>query len=157
MNGLLMSLPGSPIIYYGDEIGMGGQRRTSAIATASGRTVQWSAGFNCGFSMADPERLWLPLVSHALYGFQAVNVESQQRNGTSLLKWYVGSSRSGGPHVAFRPKVDSVSDARDEPPGALAFGRGRWDAKRCCRCAPSRARPGRRAPTYGAQLAPFRM
>jgi len=86
MSSLLMSLPGSPIMYYGDEIGMGdnmylGDR--NSVRTP----MQWSSGVNAGFSNADPERLWLPLVSNALYGFQAVNVDSQQRNPTSLLNW----------------------------------------------------------------------
>jgi maltose alpha-D-glucosyltransferase/alpha-amylase len=86
MSGLLMSLPGSPIMYYGDEIGMGdnvylGDR--NSVRTP----MQWTGGVNAGFSQADPERLWLPLVSNALYGYQAVNVESQQRNATSLLNW----------------------------------------------------------------------
>jgi maltose alpha-D-glucosyltransferase/alpha-amylase len=86
MSGLLMSLPGSPIVYYGDEIGMGdnvylGDR--NGVRTP----MQWNAGINAGFSTADPERLWLPLVSNALYGYQAVNVEAQQRNPTSLLNW----------------------------------------------------------------------
>jgi len=86
MSGLLMSLPGSPILYYGDEIGMGdnvylGDRNT--VRTP----MQWTSGVNAGFSTADPERLWLPLVSNAVYGYQAVNVESQQRNPTSLLNW----------------------------------------------------------------------
>jgi maltose alpha-D-glucosyltransferase/alpha-amylase len=86
MSGLLMSLPGSPILYYGDEIGMGdnvylGDR--NSVRTP----MQWNGGFNAGFSTADPERLWLPLISNAVYGYQAVNVESQQRNSTSLLNW----------------------------------------------------------------------
>ena len=86
MSGLLMSLPGSPILYYGDEIGMGdnvylGDR--NSVRTP----MQWNGGFNAGFSTADPERLWLPLISNAVYGYQAVNVESQQRNPTSLLNW----------------------------------------------------------------------
>jgi maltose alpha-D-glucosyltransferase/alpha-amylase len=86
MSGLLMSLPGSPIVYYGDEIGMGdnvylGDR--NGVRTP----MQWNGGVNAGFSAADPERLWLPLVSNALYGYQAVNVESQSRNPTSLLNW----------------------------------------------------------------------
>jgi maltose alpha-D-glucosyltransferase/alpha-amylase len=86
MCGLLMSLPGSPIVYYGDEIGMGdnvylGDR--NGVRTP----MQWNAGINAGFSTADPERLWLPLVSNAIYGYQAVNVESQRRNPTSLLNW----------------------------------------------------------------------
>jgi maltose alpha-D-glucosyltransferase/alpha-amylase len=86
MNGLLMSLPGSPIVYYGDEIGMGdnvylGDR--NGVRTP----MQWNGGLNAGFSTADPERLWLPVISNALYGYQAVNVESQERNSTSLLNW----------------------------------------------------------------------
>jgi maltose alpha-D-glucosyltransferase / alpha-amylase len=86
MNGMLMSLPGSPVMYYGDEIGMGdnvylGDR--NGVRTP----MQWTSGSNAGFSTADPERLWLPLVSNALYGYQAINVESQQRNATSLLNW----------------------------------------------------------------------
>ena len=86
MIGLLMSLPGSPIVYYGDEIGMGdnvylGDR--NSVRTP----MQWTGGFNAGFSSADPERLWLPLVQNAVFGYQAINVESQQRNPTSLLNW----------------------------------------------------------------------
>ncbi len=86
MSGLLMSLPGSPILYYGDEIGMGdnvylGDR--NGVRTP----MQWNAGINGGFSTADPERLWLPLISNTVYGYQAVNVESQERNQTSLLNW----------------------------------------------------------------------
>jgi maltose alpha-D-glucosyltransferase/alpha-amylase len=86
MNGLLMSLPGSPIVYYGDEIGMGdniylGDR--NGVRTP----MQWNGGWNSGFSGADPERLAQPLISNALYGFQAVNVESQQRMHHSLLNW----------------------------------------------------------------------
>jgi maltose alpha-D-glucosyltransferase/alpha-amylase len=86
MSGLLMSLPGSPILYYGDEIGMGdnvylGDR--NSVRTP----MQWNGGINAGFSNADPERLWLPLISNAVYGYQAINVESQQRNATSLLNW----------------------------------------------------------------------
>jgi maltose alpha-D-glucosyltransferase/alpha-amylase len=86
MNGLLMSLPGSPIVYYGDEIGMGdnvylGDR--NGVRTP----MQWTGGWNAGFSTADPERLWLPLVANAVYGYQAINVESQQRSASSLLNW----------------------------------------------------------------------
>ena len=86
MNGLLMTLPGSPIIYYGDEIGMGdniylGDR--NGVRTP----MQWSGGWNAGFSTADPERLAQPLISNALYGYQAVNVESQRRSEHSLLNW----------------------------------------------------------------------
>jgi len=86
MSALLMSLPGSPILYYGDEIGMGdnvflGDR--NSVRTP----MQWNSGVNGGFSMADPERLWLPLISNAVYGYQSINVASQERNPTSLLNW----------------------------------------------------------------------
>jgi maltose alpha-D-glucosyltransferase/alpha-amylase len=86
MNGLLMSLPGSPIVYYGDEIGMGdnvylGDR--NGVRTP----MQWNGGWNGGFSTADPERLAQPLISNPLYGYQVVNVESQRRSEHSLLNW----------------------------------------------------------------------
>ena len=86
MTGLLMSLPGSPIVYYGDEIGMGdniylGDR--NGVRTP----MQWNGGWNSGFSTADPERLAQPLISNPLYGYQAVNVESQRRTDHSLLNW----------------------------------------------------------------------
>ena len=86
LNGLLMSLPGTPIVYYGDEIGMGdnvylGDR--NGVRTP----MQWDGHWNGGFSSADPERLYAPLISNPVYGFQAVNVESQKRSEHSLLSW----------------------------------------------------------------------
>jgi maltose alpha-D-glucosyltransferase / alpha-amylase len=86
LNGLLMSLPGTPIIYYGDEIGMGdniylGDR--NGVRTP----MQWNGGWNAGFSSADPERLYAALISNPLYGYQVVNVESQRRSEHSLLSW----------------------------------------------------------------------
>ncbi len=86
MNGILMSLPGSPIIYYGDEIGMGdnvyvGDR--NGVRTP----MQWCGGWNAGFSNADPEQLYLPLISNPVYGYQTVNVESQRRFPHSILSW----------------------------------------------------------------------
>jgi maltose alpha-D-glucosyltransferase / alpha-amylase len=86
MNGMLMSLPGSPVLYYGDEIGMGdniflGDR--NGVRTP----MQWSTGWNAGFSAADPERLYLPLLSNPVYGYQTVNVDAQQRSDHSLLAW----------------------------------------------------------------------
>ena len=86
MNGMLLSLPGSPVLYYGDEIGMGdniylGDR--NGVRTP----MQWSGGWNSGFSSADPERLYHPVISNPLFGYQAVNVESQRRNEHSLLNW----------------------------------------------------------------------
>jgi maltose alpha-D-glucosyltransferase / alpha-amylase len=86
MNGLLMSLPGSPIVYYGDEIGMGdnvylGDR--NGVRTP----MQWSGGWNGGFSSADPERLAFAMISNPVYGYQAVNVLAQERTHHSLLNW----------------------------------------------------------------------
>src|SRR5579885_51960 len=86
MNGLLMSLPGTPIIYYGDEIGMGdnvnlGDRH--GVRTP----MQWDGGWNGGFSTADPEALYSPLMLNPVYGYQAINVYSQKRFDHSLLSW----------------------------------------------------------------------
>jgi maltose alpha-D-glucosyltransferase / alpha-amylase len=83
---LLLSLPGSPVLYYGDEIGMGdniwlGDR--DAVRTP----MQWTPDRNGGFSAATPGMLHLPVVQDAVYGYEAVNVESQQANPSSLLHW----------------------------------------------------------------------
>jgi maltose alpha-D-glucosyltransferase / alpha-amylase len=86
LNVLLMSLPGTPVLYYGDEIGMGdniylGDR--NGVRTP----MQWTGGWNGGFSSADPERLNAPLISNSVYGYQALNVEAQKRSPHSLLLW----------------------------------------------------------------------
>ncbi len=86
LNGLLLSMPGTPIIYYGDEIGMGdniylGDR--NGVRTP----MQWNGGWNAGFSSSDPERLYSPLISNPVYGYQAINVDSQRRSEHSLLSW----------------------------------------------------------------------
>jgi maltose alpha-D-glucosyltransferase / alpha-amylase len=86
MNSLLLSMPGSPIVYYGDEIGMGdniylGDR--NGVRTP----MQWSPDRNAGFSRADPQRLYLPPIMDPVYGYQAVNVEAQERDPGSLLNW----------------------------------------------------------------------
>jgi maltose alpha-D-glucosyltransferase/alpha-amylase len=86
MNSLLLSMPGSPIVYYGDEIGMGdniylGDR--NGVRTP----MQWSPDRNAGFSRADPQRLYLPPIMDPVYGFEAVNVEAQQRDPASHLNW----------------------------------------------------------------------
>ena len=84
--GLLLSLPGTPILYYGDEMGMGdnvylGDR--DGVRTP----MQWTADRNAGFSRADFAQLYLPPLMDPVYGFAAVNVEAQQRNESSLLHW----------------------------------------------------------------------
>lgn len=86
LNALLLSMPGSPVLYYGDEIGMGdnlflGDR--NGVRTP----MQWTPDRNGGFSSSDPERLFLPPVMEAVAGYQAVNVESQSKNPSSLLNW----------------------------------------------------------------------
>ena len=84
LNSLLFSMPGSPVIYYGDELGMGdniflGDR--DGVRTP----MQWNVDRNAGFSSADPARLYLPVIMDPVYGYQAVNVESQERDSSSLL------------------------------------------------------------------------
>jgi maltose alpha-D-glucosyltransferase / alpha-amylase len=86
MNSLLMSFPGTPIIYYGDEIGMGdniylGDR--NGVRTP----MQWTPDRNGGFSRCDPARLYLPMIMDPVYGYEAVNVEAQSRSLGSLLSW----------------------------------------------------------------------
>jgi maltose alpha-D-glucosyltransferase/alpha-amylase len=86
MNYLLLSMPGTPVIYYGDEIGMGdnihlGDR--NGVRTP----MQWSPDRNGGFSRADPASLVLPPIMDPLYGYEAVNVEAQTRDPHSLLNW----------------------------------------------------------------------
>ncbi|HOQ84364.1 MAG TPA: maltose alpha-D-glucosyltransferase, partial [Phycisphaerae bacterium] len=86
LNSLLMSMPGTPVIYYGDEIGMGdniylGDR--NAVRTP----MQWTPDRNGGFSRADPARLYLPCIMDPVYGYQALNVEAQARRPSSLLNW----------------------------------------------------------------------
>jgi maltose alpha-D-glucosyltransferase / alpha-amylase len=86
LHALLFSLPGSPFLYYGDEIGMGdniylGDR--DGVRTP----MQWTADRNAGFSQADFARLYFPIIMDPVYGYQAVNVEAQQRYSTSLLNW----------------------------------------------------------------------
>jgi maltose alpha-D-glucosyltransferase/alpha-amylase len=103
LHGLMFSMPGTPVMYYGDEIGMGdniflGDR--DGVRTP----MQWSPDRNGGFSLADPARLYLPPIMDAVYGFQSVNVEAQSRSPSSFLNWM--------------KRLIAVRKAR------LAFGRG---------------------------------
>jgi maltose alpha-D-glucosyltransferase/alpha-amylase len=86
MNMLLLSLPGTPVIYYGDEIGMGdnyylGDR--NGVRTP----MQWSPDRNAGFSTANPQKLYLPIIIDPEYHYESINVENQERNSSSLLWW----------------------------------------------------------------------
>jgi maltose alpha-D-glucosyltransferase/alpha-amylase len=86
LNGLLLSLPGTPVLYYGDEIAMGdnvyvGDR--NGVRTP----MQWSADRNAGFSRVNPHRLYLPVVVESEYHYEAVNVEAQRANPNSLWYW----------------------------------------------------------------------
>jgi maltose alpha-D-glucosyltransferase/alpha-amylase len=86
MNALLFSLPGTPVIYYGDEIGMG---ENLSLGDRDGvRTpMQWDAGKNAGFSDAEEDRLFLPLVKDSEYYYEFLNVEAQEKKANSLLWW----------------------------------------------------------------------
>jgi len=86
MHSLLVSLPGTPVLYYGDEIGMGdniylGDR--NGVRTP----MQWTGDRNAGFSRADAAALYLPVISDPVYGYQALNVEAQERTRSTLLQW----------------------------------------------------------------------
>jgi maltose alpha-D-glucosyltransferase/alpha-amylase len=100
LNALLFSMPGTPVLYYGDELGMGdnyylGDR--DGVRTP----MQWSADRNGGFSRTDPQRLYLPPIMDANYGYQAINVEAQQRDASSLLNWMRRMIQVRKTHAAF--------------------------------------------------------
>src|SRR5262252_4652085 len=100
MNSLLLSMPGTPVIYYGDEIGMGdnihlGDR--DGVRTP----MQWSPDRNGGFSRADPQSLVLPAIMDPLYGYGALSVESQTRDAHSLLNWMRRMLALRGQHHVF--------------------------------------------------------
>jgi maltose alpha-D-glucosyltransferase/alpha-amylase len=100
MNGLLFSLPGTPVIYYGDEIGMGdniylGDR--NGVRTP----MQWSSDRNAGFSRANPQRLYLPVIIDPEYHYEAVNVDAQLNNPNSLLWWMKRLIAQRKQHKAF--------------------------------------------------------
>jgi len=107
MHSLLFCLPGTPVMYYGDEIGMGdniylGDR--NGVRTP----MQWTPDRNSGFSRADGARLYAPVIADAVYGYQSINVEAQERTRSSLLNW-----------------VKRILKVRQRYP-AFALGRLRW-------------------------------
>ena len=100
INALLLSLPGSPCLYYGDEIGMGDNiwlTDRDAVRTP----MQWSPDRNAGFSAADPGKLYLPVISSLVYHYNNVNVEAQMAHGSSLLHWTRGMLQVRRSHPVF--------------------------------------------------------
>ncbi|UCC88055.1 MAG: maltose alpha-D-glucosyltransferase, partial [Anaerolineales bacterium] len=98
-NSLLFTLPGSPVIYYGDEIGMGDDiwlEDRDGVRTP----MQWTAGLNAGFSSADSDRLYCPVIDDPTYGYQQVNVEAQQADPDSLLNQMRNMIRIRKAHAA---------------------------------------------------------
>jgi len=118
--GLLLSLPGSPVLYYGDEIGMGdniylGDR--DGVRTP----MQWSPDRNAGFSGCDPARLYLPVLLDPVYGYQALNVEAESRNSTSILHWTRRIIEVRKRHPTFGQ--GSYAEQGSSNPSVLAFVR----------------------------------
>jgi maltose alpha-D-glucosyltransferase/alpha-amylase len=115
---LLLSLPGSPVLYYGDEIGMGdniwlGDR--DGVRTP----MQWSPDRNAGFSRSDPGRLYLPVIMDPVYGYQTVNVEAQMNTTASLLNWTRRMLEVRRRHPAFA--VGTLTDLGGSNPTVLSF------------------------------------
>ena len=145
MHAILFSLPGSPVLYYGDEIGMGdnvylGDR--DGVRTP----MQWTGDRNGGFSRADFAQLYLPPLMDPVYGYQAVNVEAQLRTPTSLLRWLHRFIALRKQHPVFglgtyEPlAAGEPADLRPRPPL-----RGR---RSCSACTTSRARRRRSSSTW---------
>ena len=120
LHALLFSFPGSPVLYYGDEIGMGdniylGDR--DGVRTP----MQWSPDRNAGFSRADFAQLYLPPLMDPVYGYQAVNVEAEMRNPSSLLHWMRRMLEVRKQHPVFGTGTFEVISA--ENPSVLAYVR----------------------------------
>ena len=127
--GLLLSLPGSPVLYYGDEIGMGdniylGDR--DGVRTP----MQWNADRNAGFSQADPQKLYLPVVLDPVYGYQALNVDAQTRSSTSLLNWTRRMIGIRKQHPVFG--MGAYAELGSSNPSVLAFLREFGDDRVLC-------------------------
>jgi len=117
---LLLSLPGSPVLYYGDEIGMGdniwlGDR--DSVRTP----MQWSPDRNAGFSSCDPGRIYLPVIMDPVYGYQAVNIEAQSNSVQSLLNWTRRMIQVRHEHTAFG--LGTFAELGSSNPSVLAYTR----------------------------------
>jgi maltose alpha-D-glucosyltransferase/alpha-amylase len=126
---LLLSLPGSPVLYYGDEIGMGdniwlGDR--DGVRTP----MQWTPDRNAGFSNCDPGRLYLPVIMDPIYGYQGLNVEAQMRTSTSLLHWTRRMIDTRKRHPTFG--AGTFSELGASNPSILAFVREFGDDRVLC-------------------------
>ncbi len=143
MNALLFSLPGTPVIYYGDEIGMGdniflGDR--NGVRTP----MQWSSDRNAGFSRANPQRLYLPVNIDPEYHYETINVEAQQNNSHSLL-WFtkrlIQQRKRFGLSDAARWSFSIPAIARCWRSSANFRTRGCWWSPTCRALRSVRARP----------------
>nr|WP_242002113.1 maltose alpha-D-glucosyltransferase [Kribbella steppae] len=117
---MLLSLPGSPILYYGDEIGMGdniwlGDR--DGVRTP----MQWSPDRNASFSTATPGKLSLPVIMDPVYGYQAVNVEAEMENASSLLHWTRRMIQTRKQHPCFG--MGTFTDLGGSNPSVLSYVR----------------------------------
>ncbi|MBO0828755.1 MAG: maltose alpha-D-glucosyltransferase [Streptosporangiales bacterium] len=126
---LLLSLPGSPVLYYGDEIGMGdniwlGDR--DGVRTP----MQWTPDRNAGFSKVDPQQLYLPVIMDPVYGYQSLNVESQTRNTGSLLHWTRRMVEIRKRHPAFG--MGSFEEFGGSNPSVFGFVREMGDDRMLC-------------------------
>jgi maltose alpha-D-glucosyltransferase/alpha-amylase len=126
---LLLSLPGSPVLNYGDEIGMGdniwlGDR--DGVRTP----MQWTPDRNAGFSNCDPGRLYLPVIMDPIYGYQGLNVEAQMRTSTSLLHWTRRMIETRKRHPTFGNGTFTELGASN--PSVLAFVREFGDDRVLC-------------------------
>ena len=154
LNSLLFSLPGTPVIYYGDEIGMGdniylGDR--NGVRTP----MQWTSDRNAGFSRADPARLYAPPIMDPVYGYQAVNVEAQERVPFSLLNWMKRLIALRKQVTGLRPRHARVPSRQNRK--ILAYC-GATRTRRCCASPTSRARCSRSSSTLRVQgLTPVEM